>query len=289
MKRKNKETACLQGFKTCDLKRICVYAHYFKDEKLPFYIGQGNIARAFNMGDRNKSWKNKVGDNFKDVKVLIMNIDISYEESISIEKSLIKKYGRLDNNTGCLTNENDGGSNSQFGPDNYFYDKRFYGSDNSNYGNKYELNPISIPVIQIDVFGNIVKEWSSATEASDKLGFSSSTICACCKGKRAIHHGYQWIFKKDYDERKDYSYNPKGRQRKVFAAFPIGHYGDVNNMILMYGFNDIEKKYGFSTGKISLVINGKRKSHKGHVFADIFNLPKDEKEKYIPYIDVTKI
>lgn len=62
-----------------------------------------------------------------------------------------------------------------------------FGEDNGNYGNKYEFNSLSIPILQIDILGNIVREWSSATEASEKGNFHAGPIAACCKGKRHIY------------------------------------------------------------------------------------------------------
>ena len=87
----NVETPSKQGFQFKDLKRICVYLHYYDDEKLPFYVGQGTIQRAFNFISRNKLWKDKVKDLSK-IKVDIFKIDISVEESINLEKELIDKY-----------------------------------------------------------------------------------------------------------------------------------------------------------------------------------------------------
>ena len=60
----------------------------------------------------------------------------------------------------------------------------------------------------IDILGNIVKEWSSNTEASEILNICPNSILGCCKGKRHIAGGYQWIYKKDYNENKDYTYIP---------------------------------------------------------------------------------
>ena len=95
------------GYKTSDLQRICVYSHTYDNEDKPFYIGQGRLSRAFNFLNRDKSWKNKVQDISK-VKVTILNIDISIEESVKIERELIAKFGRIDIGTGCLVNGNDG-------------------------------------------------------------------------------------------------------------------------------------------------------------------------------------
>lgn len=54
------------------------------------------------------------------------------------------------------------------------------------------------PVIQIDISGNIVKEWASAVIAEREGGYSADWIGMCCKGKKERCKGYKWIFKKDY-------------------------------------------------------------------------------------------
>lgn len=45
-----------------DKYRICTYIHYYDNETVPFYIGQGTLNRAFNMNryERTNAWNNKV-------------------------------------------------------------------------------------------------------------------------------------------------------------------------------------------------------------------------------------
>lgn len=283
-KSKEKDVPSNYGYGTKDLNKVCVYAHYYDKEDKPFYIGQGKLGRAFNFTNRNNSWNNKVIDKSK-VKVNIINIDISIEESIIIEKELIKLYGRLDNNTGILTNENDGGSNSQSGTNNYFYDKHYFNKDNDNYGNKYESNDLSKPVIQIDVLGNIVREWSSATEAAEKGNFQARCISGCCYGKRHIHNGYQWIFKSDYNPNNNYEYIPGKTNNRIYIAESRFNFGNNNNFyIIMYGAADLRKNR-FNPRNVSQVINGQKRTHKGFYFIDYFRADKETKLKYLDKID----
>lgn len=281
-----KEIPSKFGYHLNDLSRICVYEHYYDNEEFPFYVGQGTINRAFvfNRNMRNNSWNNKVKDISK-VHVKIIKIDISEKESIIIEKELIAKYGRLDNNTGCLTNENDGGKNSQTGSNNYFFGKQLSGNNNGNYGNKYESNNLSIPVLQIDIFGNIIKEWASATQAAEIGGFNTSPIRGCCIGKRHIHKNYQWIYKKDYDSNKNYEYVPGKTNSGIYLAFPINAIGDISKLLIIYSSSQAIS-LGFNMKNISQVANGNKKSHGGYVFRNFFNLPKEEKELYKEYIEI---
>lgn len=276
----SKATPKSLGYTTNDLNRICVYLHYYEEEKEPFYVGQGNLSRAFVFTRklRNKSWNDKVKDISK-IKVEIYKIDIDIETSIELEKELILKYGRLDNNTGILTNENDGGINAQLGEDNYFYGKQLSDENNGNYGNKYELNNLSKPVLQIDIFGDIVKEWASAREAEEKGGFNSGPISACCYGKRHIHKNYQWIFKDDYDETKSYEYVPGKTNSAIYLACPVS----LNWLPIYVSIirnKDQARQCGFNMKNIQQVCSGVKKSHKGFKFKNFFKLSKKEKLLY---------
>lgn len=74
----------------------------------------------------------------------------------------------------------------------------YQGSNNPNYGNTGKSNPLSIPILQIDLFGNIINIWYGAAEAERKGNFCASTITKCCKGKKHTHKGYIWIYLDDY-------------------------------------------------------------------------------------------
>lgn len=282
----NIETPSKQGFQFKDLKRICVYLHYYNNEELPFYVGQGSIGRAFNFVSRNKLWKDKVKDESK-VKVIIYKIDISIEDSIVIEKELIAKYKRIEEG-GSLVNGNDGDTAiGKSGSENYFYDKHLFGKNNGNYGNKYESNNLSIPILQLDILGNIVKEWASATEASEVGGFHAGPIAGCCSGKRHIHAGYQWIYKSDYNPDKNYEYSPGLTNSKIYIAISNAKlFGKPCDIKILYGANDLRAN-GFRPNNVCQVVRGTKKSHAGYKFYDFFSLPKKEKEKYIELIDIT--
>lgn len=87
-----------------------VYQHIRKDTNEPFYIGIGsdlNFYRANKFSERNEIWeriKNKT-----EILVEILHNNIEWEEACEIEIQLIKKYGRINNKTGILSNMTDGG------------------------------------------------------------------------------------------------------------------------------------------------------------------------------------
>lgn len=97
-----------------------VYAHLNKFTGLVFYIGIGrnkannNFDRAYYDRVRNKPWKQYVQEN-KGFEVKIIVSDISNETACQLEKDLIKKYGRVCDNNGCLVNISGGGQNGLYG------------------------------------------------------------------------------------------------------------------------------------------------------------------------------
>lgn len=84
---------------------------------------------------------------------------------------------------------------------------------NNNYGNRIEkarekqLNgKLSKSILQLDLEGNIIKEWESSKEIERQLGYSRGTIGSCCRGKPVkdkngyyyipeTYKGFKWRFK----------------------------------------------------------------------------------------------
>lgn len=178
-KNKEKDTPIKHGYHTEDYNRICVYAHYYENEINPFYIGQGSIQRAFYFKGprRNKYYNEKVKD-INLIKVKILAIDITEKESLELEKKYITKY-KFEKDGGSLINITEYGSGGSRG--------------------KYADNKISIPVVQYDKYYNFIKQWASATEAAETLGFDASAISKCCKHrpKYKTHRGYIWEYISD--------------------------------------------------------------------------------------------
>lgn len=63
-------------------------------------------------------------------------------------------------------------------------------------------NPNAKAVLQFDMEGNFVKQWSCAAEAARELGFNFKNISACCNGTKRTHRGYVWRFAKTNKEKK---------------------------------------------------------------------------------------
>lgn len=54
-----------------------------------------------------------------------------------------------------------------------------------------------VPILQYRLDGIFVKEWESAQDIQEKLGYRKSGICMCCKGKYKTSEGYIWRYKDD--------------------------------------------------------------------------------------------
>ena len=73
---------------------------------------------------------------------------------------------------------------------------------NVNYGSRTEKTikkltngKHSKQVLQYDLDGNIIAEFSSIMEVERQLGFANNNISKCCKGKYKQAYGYKWQYK----------------------------------------------------------------------------------------------
>ena len=87
-----------------------VYKHIRVDKNEVFYIGIGSDSdyyRANKFSERNEIW-NRIKEK-TEVLVEIVCDNIDWKLACELEKELIKKYGRINNKTGILSNMTDGG------------------------------------------------------------------------------------------------------------------------------------------------------------------------------------
>jgi hypothetical protein len=93
--------------------------HIRTDKNEPFYIGIGSsIKRAYKKDGRNNLWEKIVKKTSYNVKILFNGI--SRKEACEKEREFIKLYGRICDNTGCLSNITVGGD-ILLGKDNPMY------------------------------------------------------------------------------------------------------------------------------------------------------------------------
>lgn len=60
---------------------------------------------------------------------------------------------------------------------------------------KSGLNGMAKPVVQMDMAGNVVKEWECQRDVRRELGVNQTQLIACCNNKRESYRGYKWQYK----------------------------------------------------------------------------------------------
>lgn len=173
---KEKDTPIKHGYHLEDYNRHVVYEHYYDNEELPFYVGEGTLQRAFVLGgNRRTSYYNEKAKDINLITVKIVAIDVSTEEAITLETKLIDKYKRM----------SDGGSliNKDY--------KRGGGLRTS----------LEKPVYQFTIWGEFIAEYKSAAEAARILELNQANIGSCCKGLKnhATCGGFKFRFTREFE------------------------------------------------------------------------------------------
>jgi len=55
--------------------------------------------------------------------------------------------------------------------------------------------PLSKPVLQYTLNGELIKEWENAKFVERQIGIPSSSICRCCNGIAKTVHNFKWKYK----------------------------------------------------------------------------------------------
>ena len=63
---------------------------------------------------------------------------------------------------------------------------------NINYGTRTEKT--QKPVLQFTLDGEFIRKWDSAKDVERELGFNSSDLSKCCKGKKKSVGGFKWRY-----------------------------------------------------------------------------------------------
>ena len=94
---------------------------------------------------------------------------------------------------------------------------KYNGENNPFYGKKHSEEtrkklsdakrggkaPNAKPVVQLDDFGNLIKEWDSIATAYQTLEICRTSIPNCLNGKRKHAGGYKWMYLSDYNKLND--------------------------------------------------------------------------------------
>ncbi len=179
------------------------YLHY--EDNIPFYIGKTNRIQGRIGAHRTKFGKNVILEVIDEVELS----EWKYWECYWIEQ--FKQWGFK------LENKNNGGGGSTHfisTPERGLkISKSRLGKPMSHKGKlfteehkekikltrdflKHRPNTwTNQPVIQYDLVGNFLKEFTSQTEATLSVNAKGDGVGACCRGKQKSAYGYVWKFK----------------------------------------------------------------------------------------------
>jgi hypothetical protein len=152
-----------------------VYTYTRLDKNEIFYVGIGSdtrYKRAKNLSLRTDYFKKII--NKSKYKLDIVFDNLTWEEACQKEIEFIALYGRIDLKTGTLVNFTNGGE-----------------------GRLGSQNRIT-PVYQIDLQGNIIKEWINIETICKELKVHRQSLYAALNGKVLTCNKFIWVYKKDY-------------------------------------------------------------------------------------------
>jgi hypothetical protein len=264
------------------------YGEYEFDHE-PFYIGKGTksrILRHLKNEKANPIKLNKIEKIRKEglepiLKKIVDNI--SNEESLEIEKFLIKKIGRYIKGEGPLTNYTEGGE-TYIG---YKHQEEY-------------LMKLKKPVIKYDLLGNKLAEYESVDEAGKKNNMYPQTVSQICNGGIKIYKNkYIFMYKDDpFVERKrnkggysviriDYNLNEKEYESATDAAKDIktttarvvdvckGNRFQTNGFLFRYkthpSLKDFNRKIEDNFSKYLSILN-KKIEYKNRIYKNILHI-----------------
>lgn len=135
---------------------------------------------------------------------------------------------------------------------------------------------IKVPIIQYDKSGNLIKEWSSATDAGNSLALKNfSSITSCCNGKRNSAYSFVWRYKEPnkwfepiYIERKVDTYKISKKLKIPIAQFDL----DMNFITKWDSAIDAGKELGIHPNSIRNSCNPDYRSKTAGGFIWKYNL-----------------
>lgn len=108
------------------------------------------------------------------------------------------------------------------------------------------------PIVILDLNGNFIKEFSLVSDAASYLNTKPNSIHRVLTNKRDRYKNYIFIYKKEYDKTKDYSYKDK-------RSKPIYQYSLLNEFIQEWKSSmDIERSLSINNAAITACCNNKK-------------------------------
>lgn len=165
-----------------------LYQHIRLDKNEIFYIGVGTVDnkkggyvgryfRAYSKQRKNKIWQNIIHKTEYKVEIIMQSEDRGF--IFKKEKEFIKKYGKIYDNTGNLSNFSDGGDGAC----------GFFRSEEDKLNKSISKFPIEKRALAIKMYS----EGLTITEVAKKLNSCKKTISNLLKSQGAIKYTYKYL------------------------------------------------------------------------------------------------
>lgn len=123
-----------------------------------------------------------------------------------------------------------------------------------------------VPIIQYDIYGNIIKKWNSLKDAAKYCEIDNTTITQCCQGKISTIKNNVWRY--EFDSFDKYPIRFRG---KIIAC-----YDDNNNLIHIFqNAPSAANYYGCSDSCIKSALRNSNKKSVGYFwkyYTDDYNI-----------------
>lgn len=235
-----------------------IYGEYKFDFE-PFYVGKGKDSRykrhlcAYGNNPIKKNKINKILSTGLSPVIVKVCENLNNKDALDLEIMLINRIGRITRNSGPLTNFTKGG-------------ETYLGYKHRS---KY-LDTLNKPVVKYDLDGNIIAEYISVKDASEKNNIQPQTMSQICSGKIKIYKDeFIYLYKDD-------KFKPRNR---LIKSYPVNRI-DFNMNIKQYNsISDAALDNNISDTKIGLVCMGDRFQSGGYLWR-YKNHPKIEEFNY---------
>lgn len=127
---------------------------------------------------------------------------------------------------------------------------------------KFKMIDKGKKVMQFNLSGELINIWDNVTEASKKIGCTSSNISSCCNCKQKSAFGYIWIYESDYTE--ELINKRKTSKREIKQSAPVIQLSLEGDYIQeFYSIKNAGETTNISRQNINSVCKGKTKTAGG--------------------------
>lgn len=219
-----------------------IYA-YLRENGSPYYIGKGKEKRAWTKYPRECTQAPR-----DQSRIVILECNLTEVGALALERRMIRWYGRKDNGTGLLRNRTDGGEGTSGLKKTDCHIKTLVACSIESRRNKW----LSDPKKYTWYHDSGLKEKCNVMTLREKYGLDKK-ITRVIRGVDKSYKGWRLSVEKITNSgEKNSRYDPTIRDF-------IHDDGTIEHLTSF----EMKRKYSLDSSKMSLVINGHRKSTNG--------------------------